>query len=44
MILEVSPLERSIVFNVNNPSIVLNKTIVVMNKMGSVATALDRSE
>jgi hypothetical protein len=29
----------SIVFNVNNPSILLNKTIVVMNKMGST-TAL----
>jgi hypothetical protein len=27
----------SITFAINNPSIVLNKTIVVMNKMGSVA-------
>jgi hypothetical protein len=33
------PAGTSIVFNVNNPSIVLDKTIVVMNKMGST-TAL----
>ena len=31
------PAGTSIVFNVNNPSILLNKTIVVMNKMGSTA-------
>ena len=33
------PAGSSVSFNINNPSIVINKTIVVMNKMGST-TAL----
>jgi hypothetical protein len=35
------PAGTSITFAVNNPSIVLNKTIVVMNKMGSTAALTD---
>jgi len=31
------PAGTAVSFNINNPSIVINKTIVVMNKMGSTA-------
>tara|TARA_R110000751_G_scaffold239889_1_gene340553 strand:+ start:501 stop:1016 length:516 start_codon:yes stop_codon:yes gene_type:complete len=35
------PAGTAISFNIANPSIVLNKTIVVMNKMGSTAALVD---